>query len=78
MSDNDDSKKAFGVRVRFEECEHGNMHVTDVRPLTDVEVVYDAPGSDEVLASSTVGWSRAYAANWDANFGDKTEEPELN
>ena len=76
----DDNKPKL-VKIHMTECEHnpGYMHVTGVEPVTDADILYDAPDADDVLSSSTVGWSRAYAANWEANFGKKPEaEPELN
>jgi hypothetical protein len=74
----DDNKPKF-VKIHFEECERNPeyMHVTGIEPITDADIIYDAPGSDDILVSSTVGWSRAYASNWDANFAEKAE-PELN
>lgn len=78
MSDNNKPKL---VKIHLTECERNpeHMHVTGIEPITDADILYDAPGSDDVLASSTVGWSPAYAKNWDANFSDKIKaEPELN
>lgn len=74
----DDNKPKL-VKVHFEECERNpeHMHVTRIEPITADDILYDAPDADDVLASSSVGWSRAYAANWEANFGAKVE-PELN
>ncbi len=78
MSDHNNSDKPKFVKIRLTACNRGGMHVTGIEPITDVDIVYDAPGSDDVLASSTVGWSRAYAGNWDRTFGDEKVEPELN
>lgn len=74
----DDNKPKL-VKIHFTECEADPryVHVTDIEPITDADIVYDAPDADDVLSSSTVGWSRAYANNWEANFGKKAE-PELN
>lgn len=74
----DDNKPKL-VKIHFEECKRNpeHMHVTGIEPITDADILYDAPDADDVLSSSTVGWSRAYANNWDANFGKKPE-PELN
>lgn len=78
MSDDTNNKPKL-VKIHFQECERnpGHVHVTDIEPITDADILYDAPDADDVLSSSTVGWSAAYAKNWDANFGEKTE-PELN
>jgi hypothetical protein len=78
MSDDTDNKPKL-VKIHLTECDRGGMHVTGIEPITDADILYDAPDSDEVLSSSTVGWSPAYARNWDANFSKKSEpEPELN
>lgn len=80
MSEDSNNKPKL-VKIHFMECERNpeHVHVTAIEPITDADILYDAPGSDDVLAGSTVGWSRAYAANWEANFGKKPEaEPELN
>lgn len=74
----DSNEKPKLIKIHLTECDRnpGYMHVTGVEPITDADIVYDAPDADDVLASSTVGWSRAYAKNWDANFADKSTEPE--
>lgn len=79
MSDDTNNKPKL-VKIHFQECERnpGHVHVTDIEPITADDILYDAPDADDVLSSSTVGWSAAYAKNWDANFGDKKAEPELN
>lgn len=78
MRDDNDNKPKL-VKIHLTECERNpeHMHVTGIEPITDADIVYDAPDSDDVLASSTVGWSPTYAKNWDANFAPKVE-PELN
>lgn len=72
MSDSSKKERIVGVELKLAKCEHGNLHVTDVRLLDDVAVVYDAPDADAVLASSTFGWSTApsWDRNWDQTFGD--------
>jgi hypothetical protein len=79
MSDERPKPKIVGVHIHFEPCERSpeHVHVTNVEPVHDVDVVYDAPDADDVLTASTLGWTRAYAKNWDATFGPKPE-PELN
>lgn len=79
MSDDNTDNKPKLVKIHLTECERNpeHMHVTGIEPITDADVLYDAPGSDDILSSSTVGWSPAYAKNWDANFAAKVE-PELN
>ena len=81
MSDDNNSKPRF-VKVHLTECERNpeHMHVTGIEPITDVDVVYDAPDADRVLASSTFGWSgsRTWDKNWEGTFGTKQPEPELN
>lgn len=74
----DDNKPKL-VKVHLTECERNpeHMHVTGIEPITADDILYDAPDADDVLASSSVGWSRAYDRNWEANFGAKAE-PELN
>lgn len=79
MSDDNSENKPRLVKIHLTECERNpeHMHVTGIEPITDADVLYDAPDADDVLSSSTVGWSPAYAKNWDANFAAKVE-PELN
>lgn len=78
MSD-EQKPKIIGVQIELTECEHGNMHVSDIRPITDAAIVYDAPDSDHVLTSSTFGWrpSPKLDENWKRTFGEK-DEAELN
>jgi len=71
--DNNDKPKILGAKIHFTECDRGGMHVTGVEPITEESIVYDAPGSDEVLKSSTFGWSRSYGKAWERNFGEKPE-----
>jgi hypothetical protein len=64
-----DKNKIIGVKVTLTECDRGGLHVTDVEPIREDTVVYSAPDADAVLTSPSVGWSRAYASNWERNFG---------
>lgn len=60
--------KIVGVNVIIDKCEaHGRPYIKGVRPVRESDVVYSAPDAD---AKISVGWSRTYAANWDATFGD--------
>lgn len=79
MSDDNSENKPRFVKIHLTECERNpeHMHVTGIEPITADDILYDAPDADDVLSSSTVGWSPAYAKNWDANFAEKIE-PELN
>lgn len=81
MSDDTNNKPKL-VKIHFQECERnpGHVHVTGIEPITDADIVYDAPDADDVLSSSTFGWSgsRNWDKNWEATFGDKPVEPELN
>jgi hypothetical protein len=77
-NDDDKQKKIIGLKIHLTECDRGGLHVTNVEPIDDTAVVYDAPGSDEILTSSRVGWSRPYAANWERNFGQQTQVDETN
>lgn len=72
--------KVILAEIELTECDRGGLHVTDVRPIADVDVVYDAPDSDEVLSSSTLGWrpSPKLDENWKRTFGDKDEAETLN
>lgn len=72
----DKKPKIIGAQIELTECDRGGLHVTDVRPITDAAIVYDAPDSDQVLSSSTFGWSAAptWDKNWQQTFGDKTDE----
>lgn len=67
----DDKDKIIGVKVTFDKCEHGDhLHVTDVEPIRERDVVYSAADADEKLSSSKgLRWSRAYVDNWERNFG---------
>ena len=67
MSEKKDDK-IIGLKLTFEECEHGNEHLTNVAPLRESDVVYDANKN-----STTVGWSPLYASKWEDNFGKKAE-----
>jgi hypothetical protein len=72
--------KIIGAEIELTACDRGGMHVTNIRPITDAALIYDAPDADRVLASSkTFGWTsaRTWNKNWDTTFGD-TPEPELN
>jgi hypothetical protein len=69
-----DTKKLTFVRIEFTECDRGGLHVISIEPIDETAIVYDAPGSDEILASSSVGWSRPYAENWARNFGAQADE----
>ncbi len=74
----DDAKKddkIIGVKVTLDKCAHGDhMHVTDVAPLRESDVVYNAPDADETLSSSkSLRWSRAYVDNWERNFGTPSD-----
>ncbi len=69
VSNDDTKKKIIGLKVNLTECDRGGLHVTGVAPIDETAIVYAAPGSDAVLASSSVGWSRPYADNWERNFG---------
>lgn len=71
-----DTKKLTFVRIELTECDRGGLHVTNVEPIDETSIVYDAPGSDEILTSSSVGWSRPYAENWDRNFGTASTSAE--
>lgn len=79
MSDENTKPKIIGAQIELTECDRGGLHVTDIRPITDAAIVYDASDSDEILASSTFGWSgsRTWDKNWEQTFGPKPE-PELN
>jgi hypothetical protein len=70
----DDKKKIIGLKIHLTECVHGGLHVTNVEPIDETSIVYDAPGSDEILTSSRVGWSRPYADNWERNFNMASAE----
>lgn len=63
------------VIVKLEDCPNdpGHVHVAGVE-ATEVESYVDEGAGD----STTVGWTPRYAANWDATFGEKKSEPELN
>jgi hypothetical protein len=74
VSDNDN--KIIGLKLTLFECSHGSLHVTNVEPIREDAVVYEASDADSVIDESTssgIRWSRAYNANWEANFGDKPE-----
>jgi len=64
-----DKSKIIGLKLELSKCSHGNLHVTNVEPIHESAVVYNAPDADDILTSSHVGWSRAYAASWDRVFG---------
>ena len=76
VNDDDKQKKIIGLKIKLTECDRGGLHVTGVEPIDETAIVYDAPDSDDVLASSSVGWSRPYADNWERNFG-KTDAEEI-
>jgi hypothetical protein len=62
--------KIIGAKIHLTECDRGGLHVTGIEPIREDAIVYSAPGADAVLTSSpSVGWSRAYASNWERNFG---------
>lgn len=65
------------IKYRVEECESGDhAHVTGVS-VEDVTVQRSERGVRLVDKNGvTVGWSPAYAANWDANFGHRDPKPE--
>ena len=71
-----DTKKLTLVRIEFTECDRGGLHVTNIAPVDETAIVYDAPDSDEILTSSRVGWSRPYAENWERNFGTASTSAE--
>lgn len=75
MSENN---KIIGLKIKLTECDRGGLHVISIEPIDETAIIYDAPGSDDVLASSRVGWSRPYAANWERNFGQQTQVDETN
>lgn len=67
MSDNKKDDAIIGVKLTFEDCPHGGPpHITDIEPIRQRDVVYDAD-------KSTVGWSPLYASKWEENFGKKAE-----
>lgn len=79
MAVSDEKKpKIIGAEIELTECDRGGMHVTDIRPITDAAIVYDAPDSDQVLSSSTFGWrpSPKLDENWKRTFGDNETETE--
>lgn len=67
MSDNKKDDAIIGVRLTLEECPTGGPpHITDIEPIYQHDVVYDA-------GKATVGWNPLYASKWEENFGKKTE-----
>lgn len=65
--------KADLIEFKLTDCETHGMHISDVN-VREVEY-HEAEGHN---GSTSVGYSPVYAANWEANFGEKKPEPELN
>lgn len=78
----DEDNKLKLVKIHLTACKRDpeHMHITGIEPVTDVDVVYDAPDSDDVLASSSLGWSThpSWDKNWERTFGDKPADDTLN
>lgn len=49
------------------ECEAAGKRA--IEKALGAETVYEAPDAEETTQSTSVGYSRAYAANYDAVFG---------
>ena len=77
MTKTKDEYKIIGLRLKLHGCPHGYSHITGIEPLRESDVAYSAPDADAVMNSATVGWSPKYAANWEANFGDKSKTDDV-
>lgn len=74
---NDNEPRVVVAKLDLTECEHGNMHITDVEVLADTATVYEAPDAPTGMRRG-LRWSHEYVNNWARTFGPKPPPEEMN